>query len=136
MWLWECELRELGFRRKSPHYWQCQRRYDLPPHAHLSIFSWSEQQIPPARGKSGRLITEVTEFHITFLIRFEHLHFYYHEGWPNQWRPAGHTSRREIRRVHEDPAALRQQADASARQFAESLGGNLLSRKRKEERAR
>ena len=27
MWLWDGELRRLGFRRKSERYWQCERRF-------------------------------------------------------------------------------------------------------------
>jgi hypothetical protein len=64
MWLWESELRELGFKRKSERYWRCERRFDLPDHAHLSVFSWGEQSIPAGRSGPARFLVELTEFHV------------------------------------------------------------------------
>ena len=49
MWLWESELRELGFRRRSERYWRCDQRFNLSGIGHLSVFSWSEQTIPAGR---------------------------------------------------------------------------------------
>jgi len=123
MWLWESELRTLGFRRKSERYWQCVRRFELPDAAHLSLFSWSEQFIPIGRSGGGRFLVELSEFHVTFRIRLEHIHFYYHEHSENVWASAGHTSSREIRRLDVEPAQLRAQADAIAAVFIAALGG-------------
>ncbi len=115
MWLWEAELRERGFRRKSDRYWQCERRFGLPGSAHLSVFSWSEQTIPPGRGGGRRFLVELTEFHVTFRIALEHIHFYYHERGDNEWQPCGHTSATELRRLGCEPAALggRRRPDAA-----------------------
>src|SRR4051812_45307564 len=100
MWLWESELRELGFRRKSDRYWQCERCHELPDGAHLSVFSWGEQSIPGRRGGGPvRYLVELTEFHVTFRIGLENIHFYYHERLDNQWHPEGHTSGPEVRRL-------------------------------------
>jgi hypothetical protein len=30
MWILECELHAIGFRRRSDDYWQCERRFGLP----------------------------------------------------------------------------------------------------------
>jgi hypothetical protein len=127
MWLWESELRERGFRRKSERYWQCQRRYGMPDAVHLSIFSWSEQTLPGVAGQPHYLV-ELTEFHLTFVRAGEHLHFYYHEHGDNLWHPGGHTSLVEIQRLGLDLATLRDEADAIARTFVEALGGVLLER--------
>jgi hypothetical protein len=123
MWLWESELRELGFKRKSERYWQCERHFDLPDHAHLSVFSWGEQSIPAGRSGPVRFLVELTEFHVTFRLGLEHVHFYYHERLDNEWVPAGHTSGAEIRRLDHDPAPLRQAADVIAAALATALGG-------------
>src|SRR5947209_8475616 len=127
MWLWESELRERGFRRKSERYWQCRRRFGLDDAAHLSIFSWSEQTLAGAGGRP-RYLVELTEFHLTFVRAGDHLHFYYHEHGENAWHPGGHTSRAEITRLGLDLAALRALADAIAAAFVESLGGVLAGR--------
>ncbi len=129
MWLWQAELHHLGFRRRSEHYWQCERRHGLPPSAHLSIWPWSEQGIPgPGKGKL-RYLVEVTEFHVTFLSAVDHLHFYFHERDANEWKPGGHTSSAELRRLGENPRALRALADVIAQRLIESWGGRLLARR-------
>jgi hypothetical protein len=127
MWLWASELHELGFRRRSERYWRCEGRHGLPAEGHLSIFSWGEQAIPAGRA-GARYLVELTEFHVTFAVGREHLHFYYHEGWPNEWHPAGHTSSAEIRRAGGDPAELCGRADLVAGEFVDALGGVLVSR--------
>lgn len=125
MWKWDSELRELGFRRRSERYWQCENRFGLTCDEHLSIFPWSEQNLP---GTSVCLV-EVDTFHVTFLIGFDHVHFYYHEVLDNDWSPGGHTSSCEIRRLGENPRDLRRRADEIAAQFVEALGGILYSRR-------
>src|SRR5579872_5870070 len=125
MWLWECELRELGFRRKSERYWRCERRFGLPLHGHLSIFSWSEQALPGRRRDAARFLVELTEFHVTFEIGLARLHYYYHERRENEWAPGGHTFGRALRRLGCDPAALRAEADAVAVELLAALGGLL-----------
>jgi hypothetical protein len=122
MWLWASALIETGFRRKAERYWRCERRFGLPPHAHLSLFSWGEHALPSAAGPAP-LLVELTEFHVTFVLGNQHVHFYYHERQPNDWDPAGHTSRRELRRLGADRAALRAQADAVAAAVVAALGG-------------
>src|SRR5262249_15427319 len=124
MWLWESQLHELGFRRKANRYWRCERRYGLPEEAHLSLFSWGEQAIPAGGpGRRPRFLVELTEFHVTFELGGEHLHFYYHERAENEWEPGGNTSHAELRRLGLAPAALRQQADVIAAAFINALGG-------------
>jgi hypothetical protein len=120
MWLWDIELRALGFRRKSERYWQCVRRFELPDAAYLSLFSWSEQFIPAG---DGRYLVELSEFHVTFQIALERIHFYYHERSENAWKAAGHTSSREIRRLGVEPAQLRARADMTAALFIAAVGG-------------
>ena len=67
MWLWDIELRALGFRRKSERYWQCLRRFELPDAAYLSLFSWSEQFIPAGNGRYlGDCSKEIGLFLISF----------------------------------------------------------------------
>ena len=128
MWLWESELRELGFRRKGERYWQCALRFGLREDDHLSVFSWSEQTLPAGRGGRPRYLIELTEFHVTFLIGHDNVHFYYHERRENDWAPAGHTSSAEIRRLRHDPRALRNRADRVARAFVAALGGEYGGR--------
>jgi hypothetical protein len=128
MWLWESELRELGFRRKSDRYWQCERRFGLEDDEHLSIFSWSEQAIPSSASGPARFLVELTEFHLTFRIQCDHVHFYYHERLENEWFPEGHTSSTEIRRLGQDPLALRSRADQIASAFVAALGGACNAR--------
>jgi len=129
MWLWDDALRELGFRRKSDRYWLCERRYGLRGNDHVSVWSWSEQTIPAGRNRV-RYLVEVTEFHVTFYLGGEHVHFYYHERAENAWAPGGHTSDAEIHRVGHDPAAARRAADAVAADLVATLGGSWRRRKR------
>jgi len=128
MWLWESELRELGFRRRGERYWQCSRRFDLPAEGHLSLFSWSEQTLPAARAGRPRYLVELTEFHVTFLIGHDHFHFYYHERGEHEWVPAGHTSSGEIRRLRHDPRVLRDRADGIASALVTAFGGVYCGR--------
>jgi hypothetical protein len=128
MWLWDTDLRQLGFRRKSEGYWQAERCFGLGACDHLSIFSWSEQTIPGPRRAPPRFLVELTEFHVTFQRGGEHLHFYYHERADNEWLPAGHTSGRQIRRLGLDRAGLRAEADACATALVAALGGTYQPR--------
>lgn len=123
MWLWDDDLRRLGFRRRGDRVWLCERRHGLEGHDHLSLFSWSEQTLP-----GGRHLVEMTEFHVTFYRGGEHLHFYFHEMADNEWQPAGHTSRNEIVRLGLDLETLREHADDVARRFIVELGGVVLLR--------
>jgi hypothetical protein len=123
MWLWESELRELGFRRKSERYWQCERHYGLQVGDHLSVYTWSEQPISSKSTDQARILVELSAFHVTFAVRGENVHFYYHELLDNEWEPAGHTSSAEIRRVGCDPQELRDLADAVAVAFVQALHG-------------
>lgn len=118
MWLWASELHRLGFKRKSERYWQCERRYGLPVHAYLSLYPWCEH----TDAASARQQIEVSAFHVTFQLGLERIHFYYHEYLDNEWEPGGHTSTREILRVHDDPVELRRLADAIAAALLKSLG--------------
>src|SRR5690242_19961606 len=68
MWKWDCELRQWGLRRQSQRYWKCERRFGLPPNAHLSVV---------CDARDGER-THVGAFHVTFHIGLDHLHFYYH----------------------------------------------------------
>src|SRR5262249_55304915 len=72
MWQWESELRSLGFQRKSEHYWQCERRFGLPGYGHLSVYCWGEHVVA-----GGRLLADVSTFHVTFKIGHDNVHFYY-----------------------------------------------------------
>jgi hypothetical protein len=130
MWLWDNELRRLGFRRKSDRYWRCDRRFGLGNDDHLSIWSWSEQTIRDRRRRGVRYLVELTEFHVTFERRGENLHFYYHEWAENGWEPGGHTSRREIRRTGCAPGTLRHAAAVVAGEFIRALGGSMRTRAR------
>jgi hypothetical protein len=119
VWLWESELRERGFRCQSDGYWQCARRYGLAADEYLSLYAWAEQALPDG----GRRLVEVSTFHVTFLLGREHVHFYYHEYGENEWHPAGHTSRAEIRRTGQDPDELREAADAVAARLVGAWAG-------------
>jgi hypothetical protein len=127
VWLWAIELHELGFRRKSEGYWQCQGRFGLPETAHLSVFAGNEQTFPGDRRGRRRLV-EVSTFHITFEIGRENIHFYYHERLENEWEPGGHTSAAEIRHLGQDPGKLRGRADEVAAQLVASLLGRYHAR--------
>ncbi len=102
MWLWAVELHELGFRRRSDRYWQCERRFGLPEQAHLSIFA-SEQRIPAGKGRK-RCLVELAAFHVTFEIDRDNVHFYYHERLDNEWEAGGHTSAGEMARLGQELA--------------------------------
>lgn len=125
MWIWESELRALGFRRRSERYWRCERRFGLPGWGHLSIFPWSEQVL---QGDEGLRLVELDTFHVTFVVDGEHVHFYYHERLENDWKPGGHTSGREIRRLGRVPRQLRAEADAVAAALVAALAGVLYPR--------
>jgi hypothetical protein len=125
MWLWEIDLRRLGFRRKAERYWQCRQRFGLAGDDHISIYSWSEQQLP-----GPRFLVELTEFHVTFAIGNQRVHFYYHEAGDHIWEPGGHTSANEIRLLDWEPNDLRKEADAVAQQLILELGGTLAERDR------
>jgi hypothetical protein len=130
MWLWENELRELGFRRKGERYWLCGRRFGLHEDDHLSVVSWCEQTILAGRRGRPRYLIELTEFHVTLCIGHENVHFYFHESGENEWGPAGHTSSAEIRRLGHDPCALQGVADRVAGAFVAALGGVYSNRER------
>jgi hypothetical protein len=127
VWLWAIELHELGFRRKSDRYWQCERRYGLPAEAHLSVFAWGEHGVAADAGAAPRLV-EVSTFHVTFEIGRENIHFYYHELSDNEWEPAGHTSAAEIARLGRAARELRRAADEIAAALVAALGGTLHPR--------
>ncbi|MBL8798997.1 MAG: hypothetical protein JNM56_34245 [Planctomycetia bacterium] len=124
MWLWDSDLRRLGFRRPGDRCWLCSRRWGLQPPDHLSIFPWSE-----LKDRTGPRLVELTEFHVTFVVGWERLHFYYHEMEPGDWQPGGHTSRGELRRLGCDPRSLRDRADSVAAQFIAALGGRCQARR-------
>lgn len=116
-------MRELGFRRKSERYWRCVRNFGLGEGEYLSVFSWGEQRLPGPASGSARFVVEMTEFHVTFLVGIDHVHFYYHETRENAWQPAGHTSAGELHRLGRDPQTLRERADRIASRFITRLGG-------------
>jgi hypothetical protein len=119
MWLWENELRQAGFRRRSEHYWRCERGFDLPPGAYVSIFPGGQLVPPGARGR--HTLVEVNAFHVTFPIGLDNLHFYYHEAGEGVCEPGGHTSAAEIRRYGIEPRHLREQADRVGAEVATAL---------------
>ena len=127
MWLWNSELQQLGFRRLSERYWQCERRYGLPANAYLSLFSHaSERQFTANSGQRERL--DVCAFHLTFCLGVDRVHFYYHERDQGVWEPGGHTSAAEIRRYRMEPAELRAASDCIAAELVSALGMKLLAR--------
>jgi hypothetical protein len=128
MWLWDAELWELGFRRKSEDYWQCVGRYGLPDGSYLSVFSWAAHRVGGAKKGLAPYLVELTEFHVTIPLGGERLHFYYHQRGEEEWEPGGHTSGREVRRVGGRPRQLRRLADAVAAEVVRALGGVLKSR--------
>src|SRR5262249_32891639 len=108
MWFWDIQLRALGFRRRAVRYWQCEGRFGLPGHGHISLFPWSELR------EAGGQLVDVSAFHVTFVIGLDHVHFYYHERHEHEWEPGGHTSAGELRRLGCDPDELRRAADTIA----------------------
>src|SRR5437764_7015901 len=129
MWLWECDLKALRFRCHSEVYWQCEAGHGLPDDCHLSIFVHQFEKDRARRGPGHRLL-EVSAFHVTFLLAFDRVHFYYHEAEPNVWEPGGHTSSRTIRRSGMKPRVLREEADAIAARLVAALGGGWRPRRR------
>jgi hypothetical protein len=127
MWLWVCELYQLGWRRLSEGYWRCERRYGLPEGAYFSVFSHAEEK----RGTGGAALRErldIAAFHVTFRLGVDRIHFYFHEVAEGVWEPGGHTSSVEIRRYSREPAELRAVADCAASEFLSALGIQLLPR--------
>jgi hypothetical protein len=122
MWIWECDLHRIGFRRRGDRYWQCERRFGLPPGAYFSLFPHDEHLT------GARRSLEIWAFHVTFCLDVDNVHFYYHEHLDSSWEPGGHTSSVEILRHGADPRQLRDQADESAAALATALGGVLLPR--------
>src|SRR5437016_2976269 len=110
MWIWENELRQAGFRRRSNCYWRCEKRFDLPSHAYVSLFVGG--QITGPGQPAPHALVEFSAFHVTFHVGMDNLHFYYHERSEGVWEPGGHTSSAEIRRYEIEPRQLREQADA------------------------
>jgi hypothetical protein len=127
MWLWECELRQLGLRRLSERYWQCERRYSLPHGAYLSVFPHAQER-QTTDGTKGRERIDMCAFHVTFRLGVDRVHFYFHEVGEGIWEPGGHTSAAEIRRYRREPTELRAVADQIASEFLSALGMELLSR--------
>ena len=127
MWLWEFELRTLGFRRLSERYWQCEGRFGLPECAHISVFPWVEQSLPGDRRKLPVLV-ELDTFHVTFVTPAGRIHFYYHDRLQNDWQPGGHTRAREIRRQGYRAHRLCAEADAVASEFVAALTGKFRQR--------
>ena len=125
MWLWECELRQLGLRRLSAGYWQCERRYGLPGGAYLSVFAHASE-----RQAAGRERFDICAFHVTFCLGVDRVHFYFHESAEASWEPGGHTSGAEIRRYRREPAGLRAVADRVAEEFLSARGMRLMPRGR------
>jgi hypothetical protein len=105
MWLWECELRQLGLRRLSERYWQCERRYGLPGAAYLSLFSHAQER-QATKSAAGREQVDIAAFHVTYCLGVDRVHFYFHEVTDGVWEPGGHTSGAEIRRYLREPTEL------------------------------
>lgn len=121
MWIWDYQLREMGFRQKNDLYWQCDRGFGLAEGDHLSLFLWTEQaHASPAAPKSA---FELTEFHVTFFLERNHVHFYYHEVRDGHWEPGGHTSSLQLRALGYEPGNLLAEADAIAQEFVRTLDG-------------
>lgn len=127
MWLWGCELRQLGLRRLSPRYWQCERRYGLPADAYLSVFAHAEERQARSRSAAPERF-DICAFHVTFCLGVDRVHFYFHEVAEGIWEPGGHTSATEIRRYRREPAQLRAVADQVAEAVLSALGLKLMHR--------
>lgn len=120
MWLWICELKQLGFKQKSNRYFQCTKGYGLENNGHISMFLWTRN----GKGKNATCF-EVNEFHITLKGGGHNLHFYYHERSENVWQQGGHTSTNEIELLGFCAEALREQADSIAKEFVAKLNGKM-----------
>lgn len=127
MWLWEGELRELGFRRGAGGYWRCARRFGLQGDEHISAFARSEQGVSGSRPDARGLMIELSELHVTFPLG-ENVHFYYHERTETEWEPGGFTSGAEICRLGLSPVRLRERADRLAGEIIAAIGGVLQPR--------
>jgi hypothetical protein len=127
MWLWACELRQLGLRRLSARYWQCERRYGLPGDAYLSVFSHARERHVTAGAVEHERV-DLCAFHVTFCLGVDRVPFYFHEIAEGVWEPGGHTSATEIRRYLREPTELRAVADRVAFEFVSALGMRLLPR--------
>jgi hypothetical protein len=126
MWIWDFQLRQLGFRQKNDLYWRCERGFGLVEGDHLSVFLWTEED---HSGRAGaKRAFELTEFHVTFLIERDHVHFYYHEVQDNRWRPGGHTSSIQLRGLGIEPRDLRAEADEVAQELVRRLRGEWTPR--------
>jgi hypothetical protein len=128
MWIIDAELQQLGFRRRSRRYWQCEWRYGLPDNAYISIYAGGKDSHLDREPRNQPRIVEVSAFHVTFLLDVDNVHFYYHEYGDGVWEAGGHTSGAEIARHDADPLTLRQLADAIAAEFVMALAANLLPR--------
>lgn len=127
MWIWDFELEELGLRQRSELYWQCERGFGLAEHDHISLFLWTLQ--PHSHSSdTPKNAFELTEFHITFLLDRDHIHFYYHEIQQDCWEPGGHTSSNQLRGLGYDPQDLIEEADAIACEFVAAIKGTWLDR--------
>lgn len=131
MWLWASELHQLGFRRKRDRYWLCARRWGLRGVDHLSLYPWSEQTVSGPSACAALTLVELTEFHVTFVVSGERLHFYYHELGDSAWQSGRHTSRAELERQGCAARQLRGRADAIAEQFIAALGCSFRHRRQR-----
>lgn len=135
MHILEAELQRLGFRRRSRRYWQCERGYELPVGAYLSIYTdgrdghLDRERRCRHAGLGGNRTTQISAFHVTFLLDADNVHFYYHDYGDQTWEPGGHTSRAEIEQHGVDALNLRERADAIAARFAVALHSVLLPRR-------
>jgi hypothetical protein len=126
MWIWDFQLRQLGFRQKNDLYWRCERGFGLSEGDHLSVFLWTQEDHQEVAGSKRAF--ELTEFHVTFLIDRDHIHFYYHEIQDNRWKPGGHTSSIQLKGMGLDPQSLIQEADTVAQELVQMLKGRWMSR--------
>ncbi|MFT5685240.1 MAG: hypothetical protein ACI8RZ_006189 [Myxococcota bacterium] len=108
-------MRRLGFRRASPRYWLCRRRHGLPQGSHLTVADGSDRDL-----------VELTSLQVTFEAEDERVHVYYREETPAVWGPEGHTPSDDLIRLGVDRAALRQTADAIARQLVAALSAKWM----------
>lgn len=128
MWIWDFQLRQLGFRQKNDLYWRCERGFGLCEGDHLSAFLWTEE-VHSEIGGSKRAF-ELTEFHVTFLVERDHVHvhFYYHEVQNNRWEPGGYTSSIQLHGMGIEPRDLLVEADEIAQELVRRLQGEWIPR--------